>query len=332
MEFDCVKGREYWKSMAKEEKAFLWVGEFIARLVLLRINRRAMAIMGVQGILEARELFSSLFQVETFPSLEKLLIDILKGETGVAKEVKILTPAGRIRYWQLSGISIPAGREGGERMVISLVDVTERWLAQEERERPYFRLCGVFDQVVEMTSALVETRCPYTAGYQRRVAQLAHALGQEMGMDGGALWNLFIAGMLHDIGKMGIPAETLNKTAKLSWIEWELMKTHPQLGYEVLEKIDFPSQVKVAVLEHHERIDGSGYPRDISEDEISLEGKILAVADVVEAMSSHRPYRPAPGIVEALKEIENYKGILYEAQIVTLCVALFQTKGFVFRD
>jgi putative nucleotidyltransferase with HDIG domain len=176
----------------------------------------------------------------------------------------------------------------------------------------------------------VDLRDPYTAGHQQKVAGLASVIAREMGMDDLAVDHLIMAATVHDIGKMYVPADILSKPGKLSTLEWEIIKTHAQGGYEILAGIEFSRPVAKMVLQHHERLDGSGYPNGLKDGEILLEAKILAVADVVEAMASHRPYRPALGIDMALHEIEHQKGELYDPEVVEICLRLFREKLFSF--
>jgi HD-GYP domain-containing protein (c-di-GMP phosphodiesterase class II) len=199
---------------------------------------------------------------------------------------------------------------------------------------------------VNALAVTVEMRDPYTAGHQQRVTQLARAIAEEMGLSSEKIEGLHVAGSLHDMGKILVPAEILNKPDRLTDNEvgqvrkhpqaghdilMGLIKGHPQAGYDILKEIDFPWPVAQIVLQHHERIDGSGYPEGLKGNEIILEARILAVADVVEAMSSHRPYRPALGTEKALNEISTNKGRLYESEIVDACLKLFQEGNFEFR-
>ena len=184
---------------------------------------------------------------------------------------------------------------------------------------------------VSALSETVEKRDPFTAGHQRRVAQLAIAIGREKSFSEDRLSVLKIASALHDIGKIHVPAEILNKPIELSEYEMALVRNHSQVGYEILKSVDFPGPVAKIVSQHHERIDGSGYPYGLKGKDILPESKILGVADVVEAMSSRRPYRDAHSIGIALDEIQKYKGVLYEPEIVDICMQLFND-GFGFRE
>jgi len=172
---------------------------------------------------------------------------------------------------------------------------------------------------------------PYTAGHQRRVSNLARAIAQEMGLSNNTVDNIRMAGIIHDIGKISVPAEILVKPGKITDIEMSLIKVHPQSGYDILKDVELPYPIAESVLQHHERLDGSGYPQGLKADQILLEARIISVADVAEAIASHRPYRPAKGIDVALEEIENNKGILYDEQVVEVCLKLFREGGFKFE-
>ena len=175
-------------------------------------------------------------------------------------------------------------------------------------------------------------RDPYTAGHQRRVADLACAIGEEMGLSEDQIEGIRMAGIVHDIGKMYAPAEILGRPGQLTEIEFSIIKLHPQAGYDILRSIQFPWPIAQTVLQHHERLDGSGYPSGLSGEDIILEARILAVADVVEAMASHRPYRPAFSIGRALDEVSQKRGVLYDPEVVDACLRLFVEKGVQLND
>jgi putative nucleotidyltransferase with HDIG domain len=177
-------------------------------------------------------------------------------------------------------------------------------------------------------SLVVETRDPYTAGHERRVAELAVAIAAEMGMPPDELHGLRLAALIHDIGKIAVPAEILAKPGRLSDVEFNLIRQHPASGFDILEVIDFGRPVAEFVLQHHERLDGSGYPRGLAGDQVLPEARIIAVADVVEAMSSHRPYRAALGLDAALDEVCGQAGVKYDAAVVAACVRLFREQDF----
>ena len=175
---------------------------------------------------------------------------------------------------------------------------------------------------------MAEKRDPYTAGHQQRVAQLASAIAGKMGLSAKRREAIRIAALLHDIGKVYVPAEILNKPGQLTPVEMDLIKTHPQVGKDIVRAIPFDAPVAQIILQHQERLDGSGYPNGLERDAILLEAKILAVADVVEAIASHRPYRPALGITTALEEIAQNRGIYYDEEVVDACLELFTRDNF----
>ena len=187
-------------------------------------------------------------------------------------------------------------------------------------------------QAVAVIRAMGELRDPYTAEHERRVGDLAAAIGTELGLDERRQEGLRIAGYLHDIGKIAIPMDLLSKPGRLSATEFELIKEHAAKGHEILSKVDFPWPVALVAMQHHERMDGSGYPNGIKGEQISLKARIVAIADVVESMSAHRPYRAAHGIKEALAEIERGKGSAFDADAVDACLRIVRQKGYKVQD
>lgn len=183
---------------------------------------------------------------------------------------------------------------------------------------------------VDIVSQAVEIKDPYTAGHQRHVSELATAIGRKLNLPEKQIDGLTVAGLLHDIGKMSIPTEVLIKPTPLTELEFALIKRHPQVAYDLLTRIQFPWPVAEIVVQHHERMDGSGYPNGIKSEEILLEAQILAVADTVEAMAAYRPYRAALGIDAALEEISKNKGVRYSEDVVEACLQLFTKEGFSF--
>jgi HD-GYP domain-containing protein (c-di-GMP phosphodiesterase class II) len=204
--------------------------------------------------------------------------------------------------------------------------------AEEERTIALNKLKQSLDGCIQMAATVTEMRDPYTAGHQRRVSKLATAIASEMELSAELIEGIHFGSLIHDVGKIAIPAEILSKPGRLTEIEFMLIKTHPQAGYNILKGIDFPWPVAQMILQHHERLDGSGYPGGLKGDEIILEAKILIVADIVEAMSSHRPYRPGLGIDVALAEIERGRGTFYDSRIVDICTSLFRDKKFNFAN
>jgi PAS domain S-box-containing protein/putative nucleotidyltransferase with HDIG domain len=209
-------------------------------------------------------------------------------------------------------------------------DVTDLKRSEAELQISYNKLQTAMSSTIDAISIIVESRDPYTAGHQRRVASLAIAIAEEIKLSEDQIDKIRMGGLIHDIGKIYIPAEILTKPGRLSKIEFEMMKSHPEVGYKILQQVDFIPPIAQMVHQHHERMDGSGYPLGISGDNILLESRIIAVADSVEAMASHRPYRPALGIEKALEMILNEKGKSYDSQIVDACVTLFKNRDFQF--
>jgi PAS domain S-box-containing protein/putative nucleotidyltransferase with HDIG domain len=221
---------------------------------------------------------------------------------------------------------------GRDRVLTVLEDVTDRKRAESDLTRTVEQLGRLTNQAIVTISKLVEARDPYTAGHEARVADLAVAIAQEMSIEPERVAGLRVAGLLHDVGKTAVPSEILTRPGALSDVEWAMVRLHAAAGHEILSGIDFPWPVAAIVLQHHERLNGSGYPAGLTDGDIMLEARIIAVADVVEAMFAHRPYRPSRGIAAALDEIESGKGELYDADVVDACLALFREDRFIFAD
>lgn len=205
-------------------------------------------------------------------------------------------------------------------------DITEEVNVSQERSEYAFQIQRGFNELIVAISTALEHRDAYTAGHQNKVSCLAKAIAQELNLPPKQIQCVEVAAQVHDIGKIGIPIEILTKPTKLSKPEFELIKTHAEAGYDILKGIHFPWPIAEIIWQHHERLDGSGYPRGLKENKILLEAKIIAVADTVDAMSSHRPYRPALGINAALDEIQKFKGILFDSDVVNACQKLFLEK------
>jgi HD-GYP domain-containing protein (c-di-GMP phosphodiesterase class II) len=211
-----------------------------------------------------------------------------------------------------------------------LQEIVERKLAEKRLKQSYNKLLQNLEETVNAMSMTVEERDPYTAGHQRRTADLAVVLAKRLGLSAHKVKGIHMAGLIHDIGKIAIPAEILSKPGRLNDAEILLIRRHPQVAYEILKNIDFPWPVDQIVLQHHEKVNGSGYPNGLSGREMLEEAKILCVADVVETIASHRPYRPGLGIEKALLEISSNKGTLYDTDVVVVCLTLFRKKGYKF--
>ncbi|MBP1734701.1 MAG: putative signaling protein [Deltaproteobacteria bacterium] len=207
-------------------------------------------------------------------------------------------------------------------------DITQRKRAEEALKKSVESLKRTLDGTVDALSTTLEMRDPYTAGHQKRVALIACKIAEEMGLSENHIEGIRVMGFLHDIGKIVVPAEILSKPGKINEYEFHIIKAHSQVGYDILKGIELPWPVALATIQHHERLDGSGYPQGLKGDQIILEARILAVADVLEAMASHRPYRPALGLDKALEEISLKKGTFYDPEVVDACLRLFVDKGF----
>ena len=231
-------------------------------------------------------------------------------------------------FWAECKFSIIRDKHGKPVSILAQArDITERRLSQEKLEKSYESIKKTLNDAIDIMVKIVEMRDPYTAGHQRKVADLATAIAREMKLEDTRIDQLRIAAVIHDIGKIYVPSDILSKPGKLSDIEFGLIKTHPQYGYDIVKDMDFPCAVAKVVLQHHERLDGSGYPNQLKGADALLEAKILAVADVVEAMASYRPYRPSLGIDKALEEISKNRGRLYDPDVVDACLSVFQ-KGY----
>jgi putative two-component system response regulator len=200
--------------------------------------------------------------------------------------------------------------------------------AKEDRFAALEQVKETLVQMIEAMGVAIEKRDPYTAGHQKRVSRLSTAIARELGLAPDYLDAIHLGGLVHDIGKIYVPAEILSRPGALSEVEFRIIRTHSEVGYEILKGINFPWPVKEMVLQHHERLDGSGYPAGLIGDAITVEARIIAVADVVEAMASHRPYRPAVGIDAALAELHNHRGVLYDRNATDAAIRLFREKGF----
>ena len=243
-------------------------------------------------------------------------------------EYRILHKDGTVRWVWERGRGV--FRPDGELDCLDglIVDVTERKQALELLARQMSQLESTMFGTVKAIAAITELRDPYTAGHERQVAAVARAIGAELGLPTQHCHGLEVIGLMHDIGKVAIPAQILSKPSALTALEFEMIKTHPQAGCDILKGLEFPWPVAQTILQHHERLDGSGYPAGLKDGEILFEARIIAVADVVAAMSAHRPYRPTLGVAAALEEITNHGRARYDQQVARACVRVFRERGF----
>jgi PAS domain S-box-containing protein/putative nucleotidyltransferase with HDIG domain len=251
----------------------------------------------------------------------------MRDENGAFEiEFRMRTADGSWRWILSRGRVVERHPDGRPlRMIGTHADVTSRHDAERALQR-------AFDGAIEAMARTTETRDPYTAGHQQRVTQLSCAIARELELDDRDISTLRIAGLLHDIGKISVPSEILAKPVRLSEPEFDMVRGHVESGYEILRRIEFPWPIADIVRQHHERLDGSGYPLGLRKDEIRPEARILAVADVVEAMATHRPYRAALGVEAALAEIERGAGDLFDPDVVAACLRLFRERSFTFDE
>jgi PAS domain S-box-containing protein/putative nucleotidyltransferase with HDIG domain len=305
--------------------------ELIKKIKILEVNKECISLY--EG--EKKEDFigkdlSIIFGEKSFENSLNNLEKMIEKIEGFQYENINYTLKGNEKYLLIKFIIFPEYRDTWQRILVSLVDITEKRETEEKLRKNYVIVNKAFYQIIDVITNFCLKKDPYTHIHQIRVSELATAISEEMGLSKDTIERIKIAGLLHDIGKILLPPEILNKPGKLNIVEFELIKTHPKLGYEVLENLEYPYFIAPIVLQHHERLNGSGYPLGLREDEIIFEAKIIQVADVVEAISSYRPYRPSLGIDKALEEIEKGKGTLFDPQVVDICIHLFKNKGFKF--
>lgn len=203
---------------------------------------------------------------------------------------------------------------------------------EKELEHSYEKLLKIVEDIANIITKIVEIRDPYSIGHQGRVSKLATAIAREMKLPKRKIDGIRFASLIHDVGKVNLPTEIVSRPGKLFEVEFNLIKNHPNIGYEILKNIDLPWPIAKIVLQHHEKINGSGYPQGLKGDEILLEAKILCVADVIEAMSSYKSYRPAVSMDKCLKEIIKNRNILFDSEVVNACVKIFKEKDFKFES
>jgi PAS domain S-box-containing protein len=301
-----------------------------AEMIIQEGNRAVAAMLNVnQEFLRGKHL-PRFFVEEDRAALQVTVIDLRRGGEKYNWELR-LQPLDH-EPWPVS-INVRSHRNLREEpicMLWLLRDARERKAEEETLKSLLSQMKTSFHGLVEAFAEAVEIKDPMTAGHQWRVAQLVVAIGRDMGFSLHRLEGLRVMGLLHDIGKIVVPMEILSKPGMISTLESEIIKTHCQAGYDLLKGIKFPWPVQQAILQHHERLDGSGYPAGLTDADIILEARILGVADVVEAMVCPRPYGPAQGIDRALQEVSQQAGILYDPDVVNICLKLFVEKGFKF--
>jgi len=296
---------------------------------LLQINKAIADMLGYT-IDEIQHInFAQITHPDDVAESQEYIRVLLADEQSICRfEKRYIHKNGEIVWADISTTLLRDNHGTPLHLITSIVDITDRKKAEEQLKKTLYRLRKSFSATVQVLVSAVETRDPYTSGHQIRSADLARTIAKELGLPAERIDGIRMAGAIHDIGKMSVPVEILTKPTKLSELEFSLIKEHAKKGFEMLKDVESPWPLAEIIYQHHERMDGSGYPRNLKGEEILLEARILAIADVVEAMASHRPYRPAIGLNAALAEIENYKGKLYDANAVDACLRLFREKGF----
>ncbi len=291
-------------------------------------NKAILDIYGYDSIEELKKIpLTKRYTPESYAEFQLRKGKRIRGEFGPSEyKISIVRKNGEISnlYVFRKGIFW----NGEKQFQVIYQDITERKKAEEKLQQTLNSLRKAVGTTVQVLVSALESRDPYTAGHQKRVADLARAIATEMELPHDTIEGIFMACSIHDIGKLSIPAEILTKPTKLTNTEFSMIKEHPRNGYEMLKDVESPWPLAQIVYQHHERMNGSGYPRNLKGDEIIMDARIMAVADVVEAMGSHRPYRPTLGIEAALEEIEKNKGILYDDTVADACLKLFREKGF----
>lgn len=246
-----------------------------------------------------------------------------------SRSAKTFTLKGKKIFFKGKAKVVSRDKHGNPTAVVKIYkDITKSKLAEQELQNSMKQLRKNLAGTIQAMARTVESRDAYTAGHQRRTTNIARAIAYEMGLPKQTIDGIRMAGVIHDLGKISIPAEILSKPGAINESEFSLIKQHPQAGFDILKGIDFKWPVADIVLQHHERINGSGYPYGLQGDDILLEARVIGVADVIEAMASHRPYRPALGIDDAFEEITMNSGIMYDPEVVNAAIDLFTSKGY----
>jgi len=345
---DITDRKQAEEALRESEEKYRWVVDNMADVITvidmnLRFTYVSPSIMRIRGYTAEEATAQTFEQVMTPESLQiiaKVFEEEMKLEaSGTADpgrsrilELELYRKDGSI-VWMENNLSFIRDEAQKPVSIISLSrDITDRKRAKEELQQTLESLRKAVGTTIQVMVSAVETRDPYTAGHQVRSANLARTMAAEMGLPQEKIDGIRMAGSIHDIGKLSIPAEILSKPTKLSEIEFSLIKEHARQGYEILRNVESPWSLAEMVYQHHERMDGSGYPRGLKGEEILMEARILAVSDVVESMASHRPYRASLGINAALEEVEKNRGTLYDEAVADACLRLFREKGYRFAE
>jgi len=332
---DVTEQRSLEKALGKAEREKATIVDALSELIVLldkdmRIvwsNRALYRHFRLKpGDIRGKHCYESLHQLTRPCKICPVVKAMASGRPQIVENVNAMG-----KGWILKAYPIRDERGNLDGVIEIATDITERKQTRNELTRTLERLKHTLEGTIRAMSVAVETRDPYTAGHQKRVADLASAIALEMGLSHKKINGIRLAAAIHDIGKICVPAEILTRPTNLSAIEFDLVKVHSRAGYEILKDIEFPWPIARMILEHHEKIDGSGYPNGLSGDKILIESRVLVVADVVEAINSHRPYRPALGIESALAEIHQNMGTYYDPDVVKACLKLFREKRYTLK-
>ncbi|MFW6173659.1 MAG: PAS domain S-box protein, partial [Elusimicrobiota bacterium] len=335
--FDITDHKKMEEALRSSEKKFRTLTESAPIAIMIHQNEKCTyanpATESLTGYSKEELMGISIWDLIHSDSLkiieerEKLFKAGRSSKTG--QEIKINSRDGEIRWIYLVTSSIEF--KGKPAVLATAIDITEKKQMEKARRESHDKLIKTFNTMVHTFSKFVEMKDPYTAGHQKKVSELAKKIAERMKLDNERTDAIKTAALLHDMGKIYVPSEILNKPGQLTKLEFEMIKRHPLYGYELLKDIEFDLPLALYIKQHHERLDGSGYPDGLKNGEITLESQILAIADVIEAMTSHRPYRPALEYKEAFDEIRNNAGKLYNEKAVKVCLELFE-EGFAFSD
>ena len=332
--FDIAERKRAGEALRESEEKYRTLVENAAEAILVAqdgmlkfVNRMAIEIIGYSE----QELRSSPFLEFIHPDDREMVgeryLRRLEGDVSIPRYAfRLINKEGSIKWVEIDAVLV--AWEGKPATLNFLSNITERKEAEDKLQHTLNSLRKAVSATTQVLVSAVEARDPYTSGHQTRSADLARAIATEMKLSQDKIEGVRVAGTIHDIGKLSIPAEILSKPSKLTDIEFSLIKEHPKKGYEILKDVESPWRLADIVYQHHERMNGSGYPRNLKGDDILMEARILAVADVVEAMASHRPYRPSLGIDAAMEEIEKNRGILYDIDVADACLRLFRENGY----
>lgn len=321
------ESEERFRSVFEEGQLGMAIVDMDTRVV--QANRRVAEVFGCAPRELVGVMIKDLSHPDDMPDVATRMERLATGSIGYFDaESRYIRKDGSTRVGRVVGTLIGSADEARARQIILMLeDVTARRQTQEELSNTMAKLRQSMRQAIRAMAHIVEVRDPYTAGHQERVACLSRAISQTLGLPEDEVSGIYYASLVHDIGKISIPGEILSKPGKLSSAEFALIRVHPEAGYDIVRSIDFPWPVNDIVMQHHERLDGSGYPQGLTGDRISYGAMIVAVADVVEAMSSHRPYRPALGVDAALDEIRKNRGRLYDPGVVDACEIIILEQG-----